>query len=339
MAKKRYIIPIFIPHEGCPHDCSFCNQKKITGITANQENVENTIEKYLKLYPKSAEIIEIAFYGGSFTGLPIEKQIQLLRPAYNMKKSGYISDIRLSTRPDYISKDILNLLKQYGVSIIELGLQSTDDNVLFLNGRGHTRKDIFDAVYNIREYPFKIGLQMMIGLFADNIKTINRTVEDILLLKPDFVRIYPTIVIKDTHLETLYKKGVYKPYTLERAVSICKELLLVFKKNDIPVIRLGLQATDDINYGKALVAGPYHPAFREIVETEIYRDLIEEEIKKYEIIGLKELIIYCHPRLSSKAAGFRKSNKNYFMKKYNFSRVKIIHLSDMKQDSIKVEIK
>ena len=340
MSKKKYIIPIFIPHEGCPHDCSFCNQRKIAGesSSSNKENVLNIINSYLKIFPKSTDNLEIAFFGGSFTGLPMEKQAQLLTPAFEMKKKGYIKEIRLSTRPDYISKDILLFLEQYGVSIIELGVQSTDDNILSLNRRGHTRQDIFDAVHLLKQYTFKIGLQMMVGLFGDNKDSIRRTAEDIIFLKPDFLRIYPTVVIKDTHLETLYKQGEYIPFTLKETIAICKNLLLLFKENDIPVIRIGLQSTEEITYGKAIVAGPYHPAFREMVESEIYKDLIDKEIKKYYKYDFKELIIYCHPSLASRVAGYKQSNKKYFMSKYNLTKLKIKLLTDIKEDYMKIEI-
>lgn len=340
MSKKNYIIPIFIPHKGCPHDCSFCNQKKIAGEVENnsEENIIEVINRYMELYPKPSTNLEIAFYGGSFTGLPIEKQVELLTPAYRMKKEGYIKEIRLSTRPDYINKEILSILEQYGVSIIELGVQSTDEHVLFLNKRGHTRKDIFKAVELVKKYDFRLGLQMMVGLFGDSGSTIKRTAEDIILLKPDFLRIYPTIVIKDTYLEILYKKGEYIPFTLEETVDICKSLLLEFKENNIPVIRLGLQSTEDIAYGKAIVAGPYHPAFREIVESEIYKDLIENDLRKYDGYKLKQLTIYCHPSAASKVAGYKQSNKNYLINKYHLSKIIIKPYPSIEIDTVRLEV-
>lgn len=340
MSKKSYIIPIFIPHKGCPHDCSFCNQKKIAGEADNnnEENVISVINRYMELYPKNAHNLEIAFYGGSFTGLPIHKQIELLTPAYEIKKAGYVKEIRISTRPDYINENILSLLEEYGVSIIELGVQSTDDYVLHQNKRGHTKKDVFKAVELVRKYNFQLGLQMMIGLFGDSRTTIEKTAEDIVLLKPDFLRIYPTIVIKDTYLETLYLNGEYVPFSLEETVEICKKLLLQFKDHSIPVIRLGLQSTEDITYGKAIVAGPYHPAFREIVESSIYRDLIENELIKYNVNESKQLVIYCHPTSASKVAGYKQKNKSYLISKYSFSKITIKPSYDIKKDSVKLEV-
>lgn len=340
MSKKSYIIPIFIPHKGCPHDCSFCNQKKIAGEMGEikEEDIYKITDKYLKLFPQKNIHKEIAFYGGSFTGLTIEKQIELLRPAFEMKKKGLINKIRLSTRPDYIDDDRLILLTKYGVSTIELGVQSTDNKVLELNHRGHTKEQVDLAAKLIKVYGFQLGLQMMVGLLGDNRYTIKQTAKDIIFLNPNFVRIYPTAVIKDTYLETLYLKGEYKPFTIEETIEICKELLLTFKKNNIPVIRLGLQSNEDIRYGKALVAGPYHPAFREMVESEIYKDLIEENIKTISINTSDTLIIYCHITSASKVAGFKQSNKKYLMDKYKLSKIIIKCDIGIKKDEIKVEI-
>lgn len=341
MPPKSYIIPIFIPHEGCPHDCSFCNQRKIAGESSSidQQDVRNIIDKYLGMYPKLSKNIEVAFYGGSFTGLPIEKQIQLLKPAYEVKKKGLIQEIRLSTRPDYIHQEVLSLLEDYGVSIIELGLQSTDDHVLSLNRRGHTREDIIRAVNLVKQWNFKLGLQMMVGLYGDSETSIKKTAEDIICLRPDFIRIYPTVVIQDTYLEILYKQGIYSPYTLDEVVAICKDLLIKFKKNNIPVIRLGLQSTEDINIGKAVVAGPYHPAFREIVESEIYRDMIEQQLLECETYQYKELIVHCHSSVVSRVAGYQRSNKKYFIEKYNFTKIIIKHSFHREQDSIEIELR
>lgn len=337
---KKYIIPIFIPHRGCPHDCSFCNQRRIAGkvVDSTQEDVYRIIDTYRNLFPKTARFIEIAYYGGSFTGLPKNVQADLLKPASEYKIKGLLKDIRISTRPDYINSDILDLLHEYDVSIIELGVQSTDNEVLSLNRRGHSRKEVLEAVELIKQHNFKLGLQMMVGLLGDNEASIMKTAEDFLQLKPDFIRIYPTVVIKDTYLETLYDKGEYIPFTLQRSVDICKKLLLLFKKNNIPVIRLGLQTTEEITYGKAVIAGPYHPAFREIVESEIYKDIIEEKIKEKSINDTDALIIFCHPSAVSKVSGFKQSNKIYILDKYNFSKVSIKKSIDLRIDEIEIKI-
>lgn len=340
MKKGKSIIPVFIPHKGCPHDCSFCNQKKIAGagtdITADK--VAQTINSQLENLKNIHSSKEIAFYGGSFTGLPRNQQIQFLKIAFEKKKQGLIDEIRISTRPDYINEEILDLLSEYGVSIIELGVQSTDDHVLRLNNRGHSREDVFHAVALIRERAFQLGLQMMVGLYGDTEEKLLSTARDIIHCEPDFVRIYPTIVIQDTLLEKLYLAGTYKPISLDRAVYLCKQLVLKFQQYHIPIIRLGLQATEEISIGKGIVAGPYHPAFREIVETEIYKDIIENKLEPMKDLGGKLLHIYCNPKDCSKVSGYNQRNRQYFEKKYGLKKIKIQPLSSIPIGEVHVEI-
>ncbi|WP_034327409.1 elongator complex protein 3 [Alkaliphilus transvaalensis] len=342
MNRKNYIIPIFIPHKGCPHDCIFCNQKRIAGniVETTGEDVKEVISNYLRTLPKGNHHREIAFYGGSFTGLPLEKQEELLVPAFDYVKKGVIDGIRLSTRPDYITRNILSFLSDYGVTTIELGVQSTNDEVLHLSQRGHTKKDVDEAVGLIKEYNIKLGLQMMIGLPGDEKKVILKTVADFITYKPDFVRIYPTIVIKDTMLEKLYRTGEYTPFTIEECVELSKYALLSFQENNIPVIRLGLQSTEEITYGKGIVAGPYHPAFREMVETEIFRGKIESELilLKSRQENLQNITIYCHQRDASKVAGYKQSNRKYFIDQYALKHLNIRISSDIEEGTVKVGI-
>ncbi len=281
MYKSRTIIPIFIPHKGCPHDCSFCNQKKIAGEGSGVggDKADQIISDQLENLKATNRSIEVAFYGGSFTGLPIKDQVDLLTAASKKKEAGLIDEIRLSTRPDCIQEEILDILQKYGVSTIELGVQSTDDRVLNLNNRGHTKEDVSRAVGLIKKRQISLGLQMMVGLYGDTEEGLLNTAEDIVGYGADFVRIYPTIVIKDTLLESLYLEGKYEPISLEEAVYLCKKLVVRFNRDGLPIIRLGLQATEEISVGKSIAAGPYHPAFRELVETEIYKDLIEDRIR------------------------------------------------------------
>lgn len=319
------IIPIFIPHIGCPHDCSFCNQKKIAGeITdVTGDDVSNTIRHYLNSMKASVGNVEVAFFGGSFTGLTLAKQKELLTPALNVKTKGLIKDIRISTRPDYITSTILQFLQQQGVSIIELGVQSTDSTVLMKNNRGHTVEDVKLAVALIKKYNFGLGLQMMVGLLGDSETTVKKTTEDLIELQPDFVRVYPAIVIKDTYLEKLYLEGCFQPFSLEKAVGLCVDILNSFNKANIPIIRMGLQSTDEIAFGKSIVAGPYHPAFRELVEAENYRRIIQEELKGMAGMNGGVLNIACNHRECSKVAGVKQSNKEHFLQKYGFKRVNI----------------
>lgn len=301
---KNYNIPIFVPHRGCPFDCVFCNQKHITGQTAevDENDVRRTIEEYLTTLPKENRFIEAAFFGGSFTGIDIDVQRRLLSAADEYVKSGDIDGIRLSTRPDYISEEILDMLSDYGVTTIELGVQSMDDGVLKCASRGHTAKQVTDAVSLIRKYPFRLGLQMMTHLPGDTDEKSVMTAEKIIALKPDMVRIYPTLVIKDTYLEKMYLSGEYTPHTVDEAVQLCKRLLPMFENAGIPVIRVALAVTEEISPGGSLVAGPFHSAFRELVESAVYCDKIESAVRNgAERIGVNS-------REVSKAVGNRRAN-------------------------------
>lgn len=305
---KTYNIPIFVPHRGCPYDCVFCNQKRITGtqkeVTA--ADVRNTIEEYIRTLPKADRRIEAAFFGGSFTGIPIGEQSALLKAAHEYIEKGIIDGIRLSTRPDYIDKAILDNLIKYGVTTIELGVQSMDNDVLLSSNRGHTKEDIIKAAGLIREYPFKLGLQMMTGLPADTKEKSLKTADEIISLKPDMVRIYPTLTIKDTYLAEMYEKGEYAPQSLDEAVELCKELVLKFEKNDIAVIRVGLQSTDEISEsGESVVAGPLHSAFGELVESSIYYDIISDKLIDCTDTAAD---IFVAPNEVSKAVGNKKMN-------------------------------
>lgn len=329
---KNYNIPIFVPHEGCPFSCSFCNQKKITGtdtsITSDQ--IKEIIENHLETFPKTDRHVEAAFFGGSFTGIPLEKQREFLSVAYKYVKSGDIDGIRLSTRPDYISGEILDQLLQFGVTTIELGVQSLDNGVLEKSLRGHTEQDVYDAVALIRKYPFKLGLQMMTGLPGDTCAKAIATAEKIISLKPDCVRIYPTLVVKDTLLEIMYKNGEYVPQTLEDAVGLCKKLLIMFEKNNIPVIRMALVTTDDISPDGAVVAGPFHSAFRELVEGEIFFDDICAALDGGET-GKTAAV---NPRDISKAIGNKKINLKRIKEKYGID-LKITADEKVEQGKIK----
>lgn len=316
MAKKKYIIPIFIPFLGCPHDCAFCNQVKITNYkdTINKENTIKQIENYLSYFPKNNNLKEIAFFGGSFTGLDTDIMISYLKIALDYKKKGIIDRIRLSTRPDYINNSILDILKEYQVDIIELGIQSLDDNILMANERGHLSEDSLKASKLIKDYGFTLGHQIMPGLFKDTYEKSIETALKSIKMNPDIVRIYPTLVIKDTKLEKLYESGLYKPLELDEAVKIAAELYMIYTYKKINVIRIGLQPTDNINEGKDVVAGPFHAAFRQLVETFINRMYLQDLIDKYNIEDLIE--INTNSREISIIAGNKASNKKYFYDKY-----------------------
>ncbi len=269
------IIPFFITHAGCPHQCVFCNQKNITGEQTAPEpsSLPQQIERYLGTLAADGQV-HIAFYGGSFTALPPDVQRSYLEEVQPFLASGRVASIRLSTRPDSITPDILAVLKQYGVATIELGVQSMDDVVLTRSGRGHTSADTRKAFNLLRARCFIIGLQLMPGLPGDAPETFQETVSQVIALRPDFVRIYPALVIKDTPLAELYRTGRYAPLSLDDAVQLCHKAVARFEQAGIEVIRIGLQPTEKLERPGTIIAGPWHPAFRQLVESSRFLEKI-----------------------------------------------------------------
>ena len=313
--KRQYIIPIFVPHLGCPNDCIFCNQKSISGQKneMTKEKADIIIKNYLKSINEQKEDaqIEIAFFGGSFTAIPEEKQEELLKVAYEYVKNGSVESIRISTRPDSINKPILKRLKKYGVKTIELGVQSANNYILNRINRGHTFEDVKKASKMIRWNGFKLGHQMMVGLpESTRLDEIN-TAKQLIKLKPKMVRIYPTLVIKNTKLEKEYEEGIYKPLSVVQTVEICKDLVRMFVDKKIDVIRIGLQTTDEIsdpnNKNSEVVAGPYHPALRQLVETAMWYDAIVGKIKKLNV-KVKEVEVTVNPIDVNNVIGHKKEN-------------------------------
>ena len=235
---KHINIPVFVPHKGCPNDCVFCNQKKITGIEEIRDfaETEQIIEETLSTM-KRPYFAEIAFFGGSFTGIPIDQQKAYLEIAQRYVKNGKVDGIRLSTRPDYISAEILDMLKSYGVTAVELGAQSMVDSVLEKNRRGHTAEMTKEAIKLLKEYGFLAGLQMMTGMYGSDAEKDIFTGEEIAKLEPDTVRIYPTVVLENTALERLYKNGEYQPPSLEESVEVCAKLHRIFEDKGIKIIK------------------------------------------------------------------------------------------------------
>lgn len=338
--KKEYIIPIFVPHLGCPNDCTFCNQKKISGQTKNvkAEDVKNTIEYYLNNFKDDNKYIEVAFFGGSFTGIDVDKQKELLSVAYEYIKNKKIDSIRISTRPDYINKEILQMIKSYGVKTIELGVQSTNDYILNKSKRGHTFEDVKKASKLIRKNGFILGHQMMVGLPESTRQDEINTAKDLIKLKPKIVRIYPVLVIKGTQLEKDYESGEYTPLTVEQAVETAKDLLVLFNKKKINVIRIGLQNTNEItdpNTKKSqVVAGPYHPAFRQLVESRLWYDNIANEIKKVNS-NVTHIQIDVNPSDINNAVGHKRINIEKINDTYN-TDLKINPNSKIKKGKLKI---
>lgn len=279
--KKHAIIPIFIPHRGCPNDCVFCNQRKITARTTapTADEVKNTIDTWLTTLGE-VPTVEIAFYGGSFTGLELEEQRSYLAIAKGYKDRGLIDKIHLSTRPDYIDRDILYNLKAYSVDTIELGVQSFDDEVLRRSNRGHTSAVVYEAISMIKEYGFEFGIQLMIGLPGDSLETCIYSAEETVKLKPSLTRLYPTIVIDDTELLEMYERGEYQPLSREEAITRTAAMYKILDDAGITIMRVGLKSTDIIGEGGSINGGTYHPAFRQLVEGRIARDEIEPQLDR-----------------------------------------------------------
>lgn len=301
---KHANISLFVPHMGCPHQCSFCNQKTISGKAKALTPIEvtKTLESAVgKVNPQNTEV---AFFGGSFTAIDREYMISLLEAAKPFIEKKFFCGIRVSTRPDAIDEEVLDILKKYGVTSIELGAQSTDEEVLRLNNRGHSREHIFKASQLIKSKGFSLGLQMMTGLLGDTDEKSIETCKDIISLQPDTVRIYPTITLEGTYLGELYKKGDYKPQSLDDAVSLCARLLYEFYKNNITVIRLGLHSGGNVEEG--YLAGPYHEAFGELCESKIYLSILFDALKDK---PKGEYVIFVNPREISKITGQKQSNK------------------------------
>ncbi len=338
MSKQHYIIPIFVPHRGCPHDCVFCNQKKITGQLKDTTDVEveEKINTYLNTIDKDNSVIEVAFYGGSFTAIPLSDQARLLSAAYKYVQSGLIHNIRVSTRPDCINEDILNNLKRYGVTIVELGVQSMDEDVLLKSRRGHTREAVINAVKLLKEFNFIVGVQQMVGLPSDTPSKSINTTKQLIALKPDIARIYPALVISNTYMEEMFLRNEYTPLELKEAVEICKDIMILFEKNEIDVIRIGLQPTENIIMGRDVIAGPFHPSMRQLVESLVYRDMLEYLINDMKCIR-DSIEIIVNPRDMSDLLGQKKENIKYLNGKYKFNKISVVQREDIEMCSIVVQ--
>ncbi len=298
-------VALFVPHEGCPNQCSFCNQHAISGKKSQvtPDDVDSAVK--IAMDNPDSKGGEIAFFGGSFTAIDRQTMVSLLSAAHRYIADGSFRGIRVSTRPDAINPEICSVLRHYGVTAVELGAQSLDDNVLRLNRRGHTAEDVIRATRLLQQEGFETGLQMMTGLYGSTDTDSLQTAEKIIGLKPDTVRIYPTVVLESTHLCELYRKGEYSPQDVEGAAELCAKLLLMFEEADIRVIRTGLHSGGDVE--GEFVAGAYHPAFKEICESKIYLRKALDFIKANNIPeGRVEIRV--SPKSVSQMTGQKKSN-------------------------------
>lgn len=322
MKNKKIIIPIFIPHKGCPFDCIFCNQKNISGQIKemDEKQMRSIIESFIYSVPKG-NINEIAFYGGSFTAIEKGEQLKFLDVANEYITNGYVKKIRISTRPDYINQDILNYLKDYNVSTIELGVQSLDEKVLKASCRGHGVEDVYNSSELIKKNGFIFGIQTMVGLPKDTHAKALYTAQKVVEISPDLVRIYPLLVIRGTYLEKMYYNEEYIPLGLDKTINLCAQLVEIYRKNNINVIRIGLQPTENISENGDVIAGPFHPALRQLVESKLALMAIEKEIARKDLTK-KDVITICTSKEKvSDVIGQKKSNIMYLKGKYGFKRV------------------
>lgn len=327
--KRKGNISIFVPHQGCPCACSFCNQKTITGQDRQPtaQDVIQAVETALEKNNDSKKFnYEIAFFGGSFTAIDREYMLTLLKAAFPYVKNGQVNGIRVSTRPDCIDSEVLDILREYGVTSIELGAQSMDDGVLAANRRGHTAQAVIDASGLIRSYGFELGLQMMTGLYKDTEEKAVETAKRIISLAPDTVRIYPTVVLKDTYLAELYLKEEYRPLNADESAELCARLVPMFENAGVKIIRLGLHSSRELK--ENMLAGGFHDSFGELVRSRIMLNKILE-------LPPSDYQVFVNPRSVSKLKGNNKSNIYLLMERgYN---IKIITDNGLDVDELRIK--
>lgn len=339
--KKHANIPIFIPHEGCRNECVFCNQRTITGTSQGScRDISGKIESALATIPEHYET-EIAFFGGSFTGIGVEKMTRLLDTAYGYVQAGKVQSIRLSTRPDYIDEDILGILKSRGVTHIELGIQSMRRHVLDACKRGHTVEDTEKACRLINDYGFVLGGQMMVGLPCSTQEDEIYTAQKICEMGAKEARIYPCVVFHGTELCEMAKDGKYTPVSVEEAVKRSVSVYGIFKRNNVSILRIGLQSSENLSKESEVFGGANHPAMGELVIGGYYLESILErieEIREKAISGEKNILyIYCSDKNVSKISGHNKRNKTRILSEirdFGFVDIKIVGKSNFDDETI-----
>lgn len=334
MMAKRSIIPVFVPQLGCPANCVFCDQHKISGsiAAATKETVERALSDGLAKIPANTET-QLAFYGGSFTAIPVEEQELLLGAALPFLRSGQLSSLRLSTRPDAVDEETLERLKSYGVQTIELGAQSMDDEVLRRSGRGHTAAQTEAAARLVKDAGFALILQMMTGLPGDTKQRSVETAKRIISLAPSGARVYPTVIVAGTPLETLWRHGDYREHTVEEAVDWCAAIVPLFEAANIPIIRLGLNPTEDLSGGQAF-AGAYHPAFGELVKSKLLLDQAALLLKDVQPGAMPVLLV--NQSDVSAMVGQHRANIEALCRAFSLAEVKV-RAGDVSRGDIKLQ--
>ncbi len=339
--KPPFIIPIFLPHQGCPHQCIFCNQNTISGTPSrlpSKSSLTQEINKYPSFGRDTKKDVQIAFYGGNFLGLPLQLVTSLLDEAEKHIQAGQVNSIRFSTRPDTIDEQLLDRLMSYTVSTIELGAQSMDDQILTLSNRGHTANDTSRAANLIQEKKFHLGLQMMTGLPGDNGKQSIETAHQIAALSPDFVRIYPTVVLSKSPLAQSFKRGDYNPMSLEESVKLVAKIYSIFMEKNIPVIRMGLQASNGLEDHGSILAGPYHPAFGHLVFSEIFLEKIKIQLQNEKDTTGRQLILHVHSTSVSKIRGLNNQNIMTLQKMFQLESIRVLADNSIPKDQLTVDI-
>lgn len=321
MKGRRTVIPIFIPHQGCPHRCIYCDQRRIASAEdrlPSPEEIAEEVRRWIRERRKrGTEEVQVAFYGGSFTALPLEVQGELLKAVMPYVGEG-VDSLRLSTRPDALSPEGLKLLKEHAVRTVELGVQSLHPEVLKLSRRGYTPERAEEAVLMLKAWGFEVGVQLMLGLPGDTRGRFMETVSRTIALAPHFVRLYPTLVIRGTALERWYKEGRYRPLDLEEAILWTAEALREFEGHGVRVVRMGLQPTPELE--ASVVAGPYHPAFGQLVRSRLAFEKALHLLKKS---GLKRAVLKAHPRGIPELCGQKGENLSKLRKALSMEELRV----------------
>ena len=335
--KRHRTIPIFMPERACPFRCIYCNQYVITGqgLSLSDDEIIKTIEERLATIGENCET-ELGFFGGTFTGLPIGEQERMLKIVEPYLSGGKIKSIRLSTRPDYIDKNVIALLKKYGVGTVELGVQSLDDEVLRKTRRGYDSRCVYDAVEMLQKNAIDVGMQMMIGLPGDSKEKSINTARKIIECGATNTRIYPTLVVKNTVLATMYERGEYEPLTLDEAIAITKQIMPMFEEAGVTVLRVGLHPTEGFIKGSDYLAGPFHVSFRELVETAIWRDILEREIQSVQGDNADTVTVTVSPDMVNWAVGYHSANRVFLEERYK--RVKFVTDEKTAKRDVKLSI-
>lgn len=334
------IIPFFIPYKGCPNRCIFCNAYKIAGSyheRITEHSFRETVLACIGNSTRKREHVQIAFYGSNFTGMNMNYQAELLGYANRFIAAGQVHDVRISTRPDNIDNERLDLLEQFSVTTVEIGAQSLVDEVLNLSNRGHSSTDVKNAMETLKNRGFKTGIHLMVGLPGDNRMGYEYTIHETIALKPDMVRIHPTLVFQDTILAENFLKRKYTPLTLSEAIDLCKYALRQFDEANIPVIRLGLQTNCEMEQTGAIIAGPYHPAFRSLVEESLFFDMATALLNARQA-SKKHVLFAVSSRDASSFRGQRNRNVHRLKELYSLKSINVCLDPDQARRTIAITL-